>query len=386
MHKKVYIIGGLRTPIGKANGCLKEFLPEKLAAYLIKKLIYKYDIPKASIEEVILGNAIGPGGNLARLSLLEAGLPFDAVGTTIDFQCGSGLKAINLAGNLIKSGQRKLIIVGGSESTSLAPNKQYNPKDYRYKGKDIFFKRAQFSPYSIGDPDMIEGAENTAKYCGITRKDMDIWALQSHIKALESRDKNKLEDIICGIQTDKKFIKEDENIRKKPSLKLIERAMPILNRHGTITAGNTCSTNDGAALIIMASEDIVQKYNLRPQAVWIGGESAGVDPNLFPLGAIAASEKLLKLKNLKIADIDLMEINEAFAVKVLAFLKHFNYPKYRINVFGGAIAYGHPYGASGGIIMLHLLEALKDRNKEVGMAAVGVAGGLGEAAIIERCD
>lgn len=313
-------------------------------------------------------------------------MPFDTVGTTVDFQCGSGLKAINLAGNLIRSGQRNIVIAGGAESTSLVPNKQYNQKDTRYKGKNIFYKRAQFSPYSIGDPDMVEGAENTAKHCNITRKDMDIWALQSHNKALAARSKNKLYDIICGIQTDKKIIKEDENIRRNPSLKLMERAIPVLGEQGTITAGNACSTNDGAALIIMASEEAVQKYSLHPQAIWVGGESAGVDPNLFPLGAIAASRKLLKVYDFGIDDMDFIEINEAFAVKVIAFLQYFNYHKDRVNIFGGALAYGHPYGASGGIIMLHLLEALKDKNKKKGMATLGVAGGLGEATIIERCD
>ncbi|AKN30073.1 acetyl-CoA acetyltransferase [Clostridium carboxidivorans P7] len=386
MKKKVYIIGGLRTPIGKTNGCLKDFLPEKLAAFIIKSLIHKYKLQRDSIEEIILGNAIGPGGNIARLSLLEADLPFNTVGTTIDFQCGSSLKAINLAGNLIRSGQRNIVLAGGVESTSLAPNKQYNPRDSRYKGKDVFFKRAQFSPCSIGDPDMIEGAENTAKYCNITRKAMDTWALQSHIRALEARNENKLEDIICSIQTDEKIIKDDENIRRNPSLKLMERTVPILGVHGTITAGNACSTNDGSALIIMASEEAVQKYNLHPEALWIDGESSGVDPNLFPLGAIAASKKLLKLYDFNIDDMDFIEINEAFAVKVLAFLKYFNYPEHRVNIFGGALAYGHPYGASGGIIMIHLLEALKYNNKKRGMATLGVAGGLGESAIIERCD
>ncbi|WP_446898619.1 thiolase family protein [Clostridium sp. LBM24168] len=382
----MYIIGGLRTPIGKTNGCLRDFLPERLAACLIQELIHKYDLQKNSIEEVILGNVVGPGGNIARLSLLEAALPFDVVGTTVDFQCGSGLKAINLAGNLIRSGQRDIVMAGGVESTSMAPNKQYNSRDSRYKGKNVFYKRAQFSPYSIGDPDMVEGAENIARYCNIIREDMDIWALKSHIRALEARSKGKLNGIIYRIQKGEKVIEKDESIRRKPSLKLIKRAMPILGSKGTITAGNTCGTNDGAALIIMASEKAVQKYGLHPEAIWIGGDSAGIDPNLFPLGAVAASREILKSYGFKIHDMDFVEINEAFAVKVLAFLRYFDYSENKINIFGGALAYGHPYGASGCIIMLHLLEALKDKKKKRGMAVLGIAGGLGEAAIIERCD
>ncbi|MBV4437113.1 thiolase family protein [Clostridium tyrobutyricum] len=383
---KVYIIGGLRTPIGKTNGCLKNILPEKMASYLIKELIHRYSIPENSVEEVILGNAIGPGGNLARLSLLDAGLGFEVCGTTLDFQCGSGLKSINMAASMIKSGLRDIIIAGGSESTSLAPNKQYNPMDKRYSGKDVFFKRAQFSPYSIGDPDMIEGAENTAKYCNISREDMDVWALESHIKAAKARSEKKLKNIIFGLKTEEGIVLEDENIRKKPSLKLMKRAIPILGKQGTITAANACSTNDGAALVLMASEKAVKKYNLYPEVMWMAGDSSGVDPNLFPLGAIAASQKLLQSRNLNINQVDLVEINEAFSVKVLAFLKYFNCQKEKVNIYGGALAYGHPYGASGAIIMLHLMEALKDQNKKIGLTTLGVAGGLGEAAIIERCN
>jgi len=385
-HKKVYIVGGLRTPIGKTNGCLKDFLPEKLTAYLIKEIIHKYNIPKDAVEEVILGNAIGPGGNLARLSLLEAGLPFHVVGTTIDFQCGSSLRAINMAASLIKAEERDLIIVGGAESTSLAPNKQYHPKDERYKGKDVFYKRAQFSPYSIGDPDMIEGAENVAKYCNIERESMDIWAVESHLKALKAREEKKLKDVICNIKTKNGRIAEDESIRSNASLKLMKKARPILNQGVTITSANSCLTHDGAALIVMASEKAVKKYNLNPKAQWITGDSVGLNPNLSPLGAAFAVEKLLKSNNLNIGQIDLIEINEAFAVKILAFIKHFNCSKDKINVFGGALAYGHPYGASGAIIILHLLEALKDKNKKIGLVTLGVAGGLGVTAMVERCE
>ncbi len=384
-YNKVYIIGGLRTPIGKTNGCLKKLLPEKLAAYLINQLIVKYGIPKKAIEEVMLGNAIGTGGNLARLSLLEAGLPFNVTGTTIDFQCGSSLKAINLMASLIKAGERDLAIVGGAESTSLAPSRQYNNKDKRYEGKEVFYRKAQFSPYSIGDPDMIQQAENVSKYCNIQREDMDEFAVQSHLKALDARNNNKLKNIICDIKIGKNLIVEDESIRKRPSLKLMQKAIPIV-KGGKITAANACLTHDGAALIVMASEKAVIKYNLIPEAVWIGGESIGVNPNLSPLGAIFATEKILKSHKKNLNNIDLFEINEAFAVGVLAFCKHFNLPKDRINVFGGALAYGHPYGASGAIILLHLIEALKSKDEKMGIATMGVAGGLGVSTMIERCE
>lgn len=381
--EKVCIVGGLRTPIGKTNGCLKNFLPEQLTAHLIKELIKKYNIPKEAVEEVILGNAVSAGGNLARLSLLEAGLPFSAVGTTIDFQCGSSLKSINMAASLIKSGEKDLVIVGGVESTSLAPNRQYNPKDKRYKGEGVFYTKAQFSPYSIGDPEMLQQAENAAELCKIQRSEMDKYAVKSHIKAIYARENSRLNDIICTINEGNNLIMEDENIRKKPSLRLMERAMPVIKK-GKITAANSCLTNDGAALIVMSSQRALRKYNLKAEAYFVKGEECGIDPTLSPLGAIYASEKLLKKNNLNVNQIDLFEVNEAFAVVILAFYKHFGNIEEKVNIFGGALAYGHPYGASGAILILHLLQALKDKNKKTGLISMGVAGGLGVAAMIER--
>ncbi|AEB76026.1 thiolase family protein [Clostridium botulinum] len=384
MSNNVYIVGGLRTPIGKTNGALKDILPEDLSAHLIKNIIDKYNIEPQYIEEVMLGNSVGPGGNLARLSLLQAGLPFSVVGTTIDFQCGSSLKAINMAASLIKSKERDLILVGGVESTSLAPNKQYNKRDYRYKGKDIFYKRAQFAPLTIGDPDMIEGAENTAKFFDIKRGDMDELAVESHLRALKANKEGKLKSIICNIKIGNTIISEDESIRKKISLNLVKRARPILHKEGSLTAANTCLTHDGGAILLMASEKAIKKYNLKPMAIWRGEASIGLDPNLSPLGATLAIENLIGKYNLNIENIDLIEINEAFSVKILAFLKKFKYPKEKINIYGGALAYGHPYGASGAIIMLHLLEGLKNEGGNLGIASLGVAGGLGIATLIER--
>ncbi len=381
--KSVYIIGGLRTQIGKTNGILKHILPEKLTAHLISGILDKYKISKENIEEVIVGNVIGPGGNIARLSLLEAGLLFSTVGTTIDFQCGSSLKAINMAANMIRAGERDLVIAGGTESTSLAPKKQYNRNDFRYRGEDIFFKRAQFSPYYIGDPDMIEGAEYTANYCNITREEMDILAVESHGKAIKARDEKKLLNIIypyMGIP------KEDESIRNNVSIELMRKAKPILKAGSKITSANACLTHDGAALVLLASKEAVKKYNLKVEAELVYGASTGISPMLSPLGATFAIEEILNSRKLNIKDIDLVEINEAFAVKIIAFLKHFNYQRQKVNVYGGALAYGHPYGASGAVIILHLIEALKDKNKKRGIAAMGVGGGLGVATMIERCD
>jgi acetyl-CoA C-acetyltransferase len=182
--ERVYIIGGLRTPIGKTGGVLKSFLPEQLTAYLMNALLEKYKLSNKCIDELILGNCVGPGGNIARLSLLQAGWPLHIPATTIDFQCGSSLKSMEIAASLIQSGNRELVIVGGVESTSLQPNKQYHSKDPRFQGENVSYKRAQFSPLSIGDPDMIEGADNVANKFDISRIEMDKWAVDSHLRAV----------------------------------------------------------------------------------------------------------------------------------------------------------------------------------------------------------
>ena len=383
--ERVYIIGGLRTPIGKTGGVLKSFLPEQLTSYLLNALLEKYKLTSKCIDELILGNCVGHGGNIARLSLLQAGWPMHIPATTIDFQCGSSLKAMEIAASLIQSGNRELVIVGGVESTSLQPNKQYHPDDPRFQGENVFYKRAQFSPLSIGDPDMIKGAENVADKFDISRLEMDKWALESHIRALYAKNEKALQSVICPLPSGDKIINEDESIRETASLRLMQRASSIIKPNGKITSGNSCLTHDGAALVLMASEKAVRKYGLCAEAEWLGGVSVGLDPNLSPLGPVVAVKKILKQNQLSISQIDSIEINEAFAVKVLAFLKSFQYDKEKINSLGGALAYGHPYGASGAIIMLHLLESLKKNNGRKGIVTLGVAGGLGIATLIERC-
>jgi acetyl-CoA C-acetyltransferase len=383
--EKVYIIGGLRTPIGKTGGALKAFLPENLTAHLLNKLLVEYNLTSENIDELLLGNCVGPGGNIARLSLLQAGWPLYIPATTIDFQCGSSLKAIELAASLIQSGNRELVVAGGVESTSLEPNKQYHPNDPRFQGNNVFYTRAQFSPLDLGDPDMIQGAENVAEKCAIKREDMDKWAVESHLRALQTKKERRLQNIICPLQIEERTIDADESIRETVSLKLMQRARAIIKSDGKLTSGNSCLTHDGAAVILMASERAVKKYGLCAEAEYLGGTSIGLDPNLSPLGPVYAVEKLLNQKQLSISQIDAIEINEAFAVKVLAFLQKYDYASERINSLGGALSYGHPYSASGAIIILHLLEALKKHNGRMGIATLGIAGGQGIAALLERC-
>lgn len=382
---QVYLIGGLRTPIGKTGGILKDFLPEHLASIVLNEVAATYNISPTNLDQVILGNAVGPGGNIARVSVLAAGWPYSTPAVTIDTQCGSGLSAVNIAYSQIHSGEADLIIAGGVESTSLAPRRQFNPTDPRFQGENIYYDRAPFSTPAVGDPDIGDAAEHLAEQLSISREAMDLLALESHKRASLTQEQGLFNDILIPINAPEKTIDWDECIRSRISLKLLERMKPVFMAGGKITAGNTCLKHDGAAVILLASQDAVIKYNLKPQAIITGTASCGCDPNVFPLGPVAAIQKLLKKNHLQIKDVDALEINEAFAVKILACCQQLGFSLQQTNILGGALAYGHPYGASGAIILLHLLKALQQINGRHGIASIGAVGGMGIATLIERC-
>jgi len=382
---EAYIIGGVRTPIGKTNGYLKSFLPEQLAGLVLNDLLARYGLSPESIDQVLLGNAVGPGGNIARVSVLAAGWPYSIPGITVDSQCGSGLSAIQLAVSQIAAGQAELIIAGGVESTSMAPRRQFNQNDPRFQGDTVYYESAPFSTPEVGDPGIGQAAENLAEKLAISREDMDLLALESHKKAFVAQQQGLLRDIIHSIRTEEKEITDDECIRKHMSLALLKRMPPAFMPGGRITAGNSCLKHDGAAVLLLASEAAAKKYNLAPQAVIRQVVSCGCDPNLFPLGPVYAVQKLIARSGLSLHDIAALEINEAFAVKILACCRELDFSLEKTNLLGGALAYGHPYGASGAIILLHLLKALQKVQGKFGIASIGAVGGMGNAVLIERC-
>lgn len=403
--EKVYILGGLRTPIGITNGILKNKLPEELAAIVIKNLIRKFNLQH--IDSVILGNAVGPGGNIARLSSLMAGL--DVPSFTIDMQCASALKSIELAYTEIACGLSEVIIAGGVESTSMSPVRYYSKNDPRKTKDKEFYKVAQFTPDDHSELSMIEGAERVAKKYAFSREDLDLLSIESHRKAFES--KKYLEGIKTAVNTDKcenlnmnntnLIIEEDEGIRKGINERLLKRLRPILNGGNMMTAGNSCLTHDGAAMVILCSERGIKKIL---NNVYIEAEkelkndmlvkldkifqikgfcNISGDGNLSPENGVKVVKKIMSNFNLTYDDIDAFEINEAFAVITALFQEEFGNIE-KLNRFGGALAYGHPYGASGGIITLHLIEVLKHFNGRRGIVAIPAAGGLGEAMLLER--
>ncbi|UOQ45046.1 thiolase family protein [Halobacillus salinarum] len=376
------IIEAVRTPIGKMGGTLSYVRPEKLASPLIQHLVEKFQLANETIDDVLLGNVVGPGGNLARLSALEAGLPFDVPGVTVDRQCGSGLEAIHMAARSIQAGAGDIYLAGGAESTSLAPWKFEKPASLYDQRGPKYYSRARFSPESIGDPDMGVSAENVAEKYGITREQQDEYALHSHLKAVHAQDHLHFEEEIVPIEN----VTRDECPRRGTSLNKLAKLKPVFNQEGTVTAGNACPLNDGAALVLMMSLDKCRELGLTHLCRFVDAQTAGVDPHLLGIGPVPAVSKLLNRCNLTIQDVDTVEFNEAFASQVLASLTELEIPLDKVNLSGGALALGHPYGASGAILVTRLVSEMKRHSFTRGIATMGIGGGMGIAGLFERIE
>lgn len=376
--ENVYILGGMRSHIGLKNGIFKNVQPEDLAADLLKELIKKYQLD--TIDQIIGGNAVGTGGNITRLMALKAGISEEVPAFTIDMQCSSACMSIDVAFTKIQSGQCDLIIAGGMESSSLQPLRSYVKNDSRYSDGHAPYMVAQFSPNENSDLAMLEGAQRVIQKEKITKAELDFWSLESHIRAKVAKNQNQLADVIQPLYGSTK----DEGIRERMSQKLLDRLPLLLGENTLITAGNSCLINDGAAFIVLASEKFLKQKGRAPLAQIMHTCSIGTNPLYSPLSAMKAVDKLLTSANLKYNDIANFEFNEAFAVIDVLFERA--YPKLvdRYNILGGALAYGHPYGASGGIIMLHLLKALEYTKGLYGVCSIAGAGGLGSAILIKR--
>lgn len=374
--ENVYVLGGLRSYIGVVNGMYRHVPAEKLGAAMLKKLLAKYPV---KADYIICGNGVGAGGNITRLMALEAGVDAKIPAFTIDVQCGSGLESIAVAAAKISCGDADVIIAGGFESSSTQPRRGYNPNHPDYKGED-WYSVAKFMPGIHRETVMLEGAEEAAQQEHITKEEMDQWVLRSHKLAAQAAEQDLLGNIIAPVFGAAK----DEGIRPHMSQKLLDRMPKVLMGGQFITAANSCLINDGAAFVVLCSEKYMQEHGFQAQAKVLASAACGGDPLVSPRTAITALEKLLAKQNLTEEDIDGFELNEAFAVIDVLFARSFSKSIDKYNVFGGALAYGHPYGASGAIITLHLLESLKQRGGRLGCASVAAAGGVGTALLIER--
>ena len=376
---KVYLIGGLRSFVGVVNGMYRHVPAEKLGAAVLRQVMDKYGIEQP--DYIIAGNGVGAGGNIARLMALEAGVDCAVPAFTIDVQCGSGLESIAVAAAKIACGEAECVIAGGFESSSTQPRRGYNPNHPDYTG-DSWYSVAKFMPGIHRETVMLEGAELACQREGVAKAELDAWVLRSHRLAAQAQQEGSLKEVIAPCFEASK----DEGIRPRMSQRLLDRLPKVLEGGEFITAANSCLINDGAAFVVLCSEDYLKEHGLTAQAKILGSVACGGDPLVSPRTAVTALEKLLAKHQLTEAEIDDFEINEAFAVIDVLFARAFPNSLNKYNAFGGALAYGHPYGASGAIITLHLLEALKRCHGRLGCASVAAAGGIGTALLLERVE
>lgn len=364
----VYIIGGLRSHIGLKNGIYRNISAEQLGAELLKKL------GNFNADKIICGNGISGGGNITRLMSLMGDLNIPSV--TVDSQCTSGLEAIKASAAEIAAGYSSCIICGGFESASTQPIREYNPNHPNYEeqlhGSGIRYYTAKFSPGEHTEDVMLRAAEKTAKHFNVTREETNRFVLESHRRAAASKD--ILSDLICPLFGSDK----DEGIRGSMNERLINRLRPVVPNGNHVTAANSCLIHDGAAFLVLCSEEYMNKLGIEPLGKIIGFAETAVEPELAPYAAVKACRVLQERYNTKP---DCIEVNEAFALIDVLMQRQFG--DTNLNIFGGALAYGHPYGASGAVIMLHLLRALKYTNGKYGFAAAAAAGGLGCGVLVQ---
>ncbi len=393
----VYIIDAVRTPIGKYGGALANTRPDDLLANAIKALLQRNNsIDVNAIEEVIAGAANQAGEdnrNVARMAALLAGLPITVAGNTVNRLCASGLQAIMDAARQVMCGDAALIIAGGVESMTRAPfvmakattGFQRTAEVYdttlgwRFTNKQL---AAMYHPYSMG-----ETAENVAKQWNISRQEQDEFALASQQKYFAAKAVDKWADEITAIEFNEKGLISwfvNDEYPRETSMEKLAGLKPAFIKDGTVTAGNSSGINDGAAAMLLANEEAVKKYDLVPIAKIVSMAVAGVDPSIMGIGPVPATQKALERAGLKITDIDLIELNEAFASQSIACIKELGLDSNKVNVNGGAIAIGHPLGCSGVRISATLLHEMKRRSAKYGLATMCVGVGQGAAIIYEK--
>ena len=373
------VIAALRTPIRRVNGAFKEFRAYQLLAPVLRGLVDKTGLPAQAVTDVVVGNAVGGGGNVARLAALEAGLPVSVPGVTVDRQCGSGLDAIVLAARLVAAGGNGTYLAGGVESISTAPLRANRAAD----GSPEFFSRAQFVPLSYGDPDMGTAAENVARDFGISRERQDRFAVESHRRALAAAASGTYTGEIVPLRAASGDVESDDGPRPSLTAALMSRFPPAFAEGGTVTAGNSCFDADGASAVVITSMQRARELGAADGLLVLGTDTAGVDPRVLGMGAAAAAERLLAGHGIPAADLDLVEFNEAFASQTLACLDAIGIDPGRANLDGGALALGHAYGASGAVLVTRLLAQARREGTpgQLALAMISIAGGMGTAAL-----
>lgn len=390
--KKVYILGACRTPIGKMGGALSSLSAAELGAIAIKESLNRAKIAPEDVDHVFMGCVIqaGLGQNVARQAALKAGLPVTTTAETINVVCGSGLDCVNNAARMIQCGDADIVIAGGMESMSNAP---YALKQARFGYRmgnapmvDTMVNDALWD--SFNDYHMGITAENVCEQWSITREELDAFAANSQQKACAAIETGKFKDEIVPVEIKQKkqtvVVDTDEGPRPGSTAETLGKLRPAFKPDGIVTAGNASGINDGAAAVILVSKDKLDELGLVPMAEWLGGALGGVDPSIMGVGPVASTKKLFEKLNITIDDIDLVEANEAFAAQAIAVAHDLEFDMDKVNVNGGAIALGHPVGASGCRILVTLLHEMIRENKKTGLATLCIGGGMGCSTVVRK--
>lgn len=390
--KKVYIVDAARTAVGSFGGTLAPLTSTQLGTAVVKELLSRNNLDGKAVDEVLMGSVLqaGTGQNVARQIAMESGIDEDKTAMTINMVCGSGLRTVALAAQAIKSGDADLVIAGGTESMSNAP---YLSKEARFGGRmgnltmiDSMVNDGLWDVFN--DYHMGITAENVAEKYGISREDQDRFAFESQQRAAKAREEGKFEDEIITVSIPRRKkdpieFRTDEYIRSDSSLEKMSSMRAAFKKEGTVTAANASGINDGAAAVIVAGEEAVEKYNLKPMVEITAYAYVGTDPALMGAAPIKAVEKVLDKAGWIIGDVDLVEANEAFAAQSLAVIRETGMDPEKVNVNGGSIAIGHPIGASGTRILSTLLYEMKRSGKEKGLATLCIGGGMGIAMCVQ---
>ncbi|MCP1103277.1 acetyl-CoA C-acetyltransferase [Aequitasia blattaphilus] len=392
MEKKIVIAGAVRTAIGSMSGSLSTVPAAELAGIVIKEAIKRTGIKETDVDHVYMGNVIqaGQGQNVARQGAMKAGIPVETPAVTINVVCGSGLNCVNMAAQMIKAGEADVVVAGGTENMSLAPYYLEKARTgYRLGDgaiKDSLVNDALWDAFN--DYHMGITAENVAEKWNITREMQDEFAYKSQLKASRSLAENVFKDEIVPVEVKRRkdtvVFDRDEGPRVDATLDKMAKLRPAFKKDGTVTAGNASTINDGAAALIVMSEEKAKELGVTPMATYLSGDLAGVDPSIMGIGPVASTKKTLNKLNLTIEDMDLIEANEAFAAQALAVKEELQISEDKLNVNGGAIALGHPVGASGARILVSLLHEMRRRKSKKGLATLCIGGGMGCSVIVEE--
>ncbi|TAM79452.1 MAG: acetyl-CoA C-acyltransferase [Chloroflexota bacterium] len=397
--REAWIVSAVRTPIGRYGGALSTVRPDDLAALVIVAAVERAGLPPERVEDVIMGCANQAGEdnrNVARMAALLAGLPVEVAGLTVNRLCGSGLQAINTAAHAIMVGDGDAFVAGGVESMSRAPYAMLKPEVAYERGRHTLedttlgwrFTNPRLAalhhPYSMG-----ETGENVAERCSVKREDQDRFALLSQQRAVAAMDSGRFDDQIVPVTVPQRkgepiVVSRDEHPRRDTSMEALARLKPAFRQGGTVTAGNSSGINDGASATVVVEAGLARELGLRPLARVVATAVAGVDPAVMGLGPVPATRKALARAGLEIGDLDLVELNEAFASQALECIAELGLDPQRVNVNGGAIALGHPLGMSGARLATMLVHELARRGGRYGLVTMCIGVGQGIATIFER--